>query len=158
MKNAPINAPDTQEEFTAHMKSLFPSASDADILAAWERHSSKSLTERIVETMNDYGENLVLGLQSEFQATLKEQMATQQDAMVEGIRKGLGLESDPTIHLKELDVIVRDLVLKYAGPAKKGGKDDDDDLPPGTKVVKEDPQFDFAARLAKAKESGNGPR
>ena len=156
--DTPVNAPQTRPEFVAKMKGMFPEATDAEISAAWDKHSSQTLTERMIATVNDYGAQLVDGMQKEFRANIDKQLALQNQAMVDGIRKGLGLDDNPAIHLKDMDAIVRDLVLKYTPAAGKQNKDNEPDQP--GEDGKDNPldKFDFAARLAKDREAGNGPR
>lgn len=157
---APVNAPDEEEKFTEHMKGLFPDITDEQLTKAWEVHSSKTLTERIVEATQDYGAMLVKNLQVKFDEQLEETMKTQQKAIVDGVRGALGVDDNPAIHLKDLDSIVRDLVIKHSDPKKKGAVgDDDDDQPSNDTPGDDDPfkTFDFAKRLEADLKTRGGP-
>lgn len=144
----PVGAPSDKEKFMEHMKGLFPNATEKQLDDAWERHSSTTLTDQIVAATQSYGEMLVKELQAKFDKQLEETLAEQQQAIVDGVRKGLGIDDNPAIHLKDLDGIVRDLVMKHSDPGKKG-KAGDEGTPeqPGNTGDDEPYTFDFSKRL-----------
>ena len=103
----------------------------------------------VIKSMNDYGAKLVEDLKKDFDVQIKGIAETQKKELIDGIRAGLGLDDNPTVHLKDLQTIVRDMVLQQVEAGKKTAgstdrdetQDDDDEENPFKK-------FDFAARLA----------
>lgn len=123
-----VNEKKTLEEFTATYKETNPDATDEDIKAAYDASllEGMNLTEKVVQVMDDYGKMLM----TQMKATLEKQMAevvkSTQDELVTAIRKGVGLDDDPVIHLSEVNSLVRKMLLeKEGGDGKKTGEGKD---------------------------------
>ena len=113
-----------------------------------EQKTITNMKDAIVTQMNEYGEKIVKDLQKEFDKQVGEIMAKQEAELIKGIREGLGLDDNPVVHLKDLQAIVRDMVLENADPKKKSTLPVVRDPP----VLNEDDPFkkyDFTERLAK---------
>jgi len=144
---APIDAPDKKEDFVKKMKELFPSATPEDLEKAWSTHSSKNLTERIVDTMNLYGEQLVKDMQKQFAELLAAKMKEQEAAMIAGITKGLGLDKDQPVYLKDVEGIVRKMVLEKESGKKTETADEEEEEDKGENTASKRGGFDFQKQL-----------
>jgi len=150
---APIDAPDTKEAFDAFMKARHPDIPTADLEKAWAVHANKDLTSRIVDTMNVYGETLVKDMQERFAEMVQLKVKEQEQAIVQGIMEGLGIDTNPVAKISDVETIVRKIMVEngVAGRKSAGGGggaspegDDDDDT-----EEKSFAPFDFKARMAK---------
>ena len=112
---------ETIETFSANYKVKHPEATDADIKKAWDERP-KNLTEKIVAVMNDYGETLIKQMEARLMTRVDEVVKATQDELVGAIRKGVGLDEDPVIHLSEVTAVVRKILLDAQTPGKKTGE------------------------------------
>lgn len=117
---------ETIEEFTAAYKEENPGASDEDIQAAYDAKQAEglNLTEKVIKVMDDYGTMLMSQMKASLEKQMAEVVAATQDELVAAIRKGVGLDEDPVVHLSEVSSYVRKILLeKEAGDGKKTGDD-----------------------------------
>lgn len=138
----------TLEEFTTAYKTENPDATDEDIKTAWDEKQLEglNLTDKITKMMDEYGEMLVKQMEARLATRIDEVVAATQDELVGAIRKGVGLEEDPVIHLSEVTSVVRKILLEKDGDGKQTG-DDHGKGPAG--VAPPDsgmPAFDLEAR------------
>jgi len=136
----------TLEIFTEEYKKTNPDATDEAIKAAWEVEQVKNLnlTEKITKTMDDYGEMLIKQMEVRLQKRIEEVVASTQDELVGAIRKGVGLEDDPVIHLSEVTSVVRKILLDGDGGKKTLEKEGGG--PPGD-LPETKPLFDLEKRF-----------
>jgi hypothetical protein len=154
----PIDAPDTEPEFFAHMKTLYPDIPQADLQTAWVTHANKDLTSRIVETMNVYGEELVKTMQEQFAQMVQAKVKEQEKAIVTGIMEGLGLDPNPVAKLNDVEAIVRKTLLEFSDAERKSGLGKGGASPKGdedgdTEETKGAP-FNFSKRFAEDSRGG----
>ncbi len=119
------------EEFTVEYRKTNPKATDKDVMLAWSVEQAKdlNLTDKISKVMDDYGSMLITQMEVRLQKRIDEVIAATQDELVGAIRKGVGLDEDPVIHLSEVTSVVRKILLDQDSGKKtldKGG-----DGPPG---------------------------
>lgn len=76
-----------------------------------EAASEKGLRNRILAVMKEYGDTLADGIKQDIQDRMDKVVQETRDEMVESLRKGLGLEKDPVVHLSEVEGMVRKIVL-----------------------------------------------
>ncbi len=135
----------TLEEFTATYKETNPDATDEDIKAAYDESllEGMNLTEKVVKVMDDYGAMLMTQMKATLQKQMDEVVKNTQDELVAAIRKGVGLDEDPVIHLSEVSSLVRKMLLeKEAGTGKKTGEETSAG-PEGQGIEKAKPGFGF---------------
>ena len=112
----------TLEEFTATYKETNPEASDEDIKAAYDASllEGMNLTDKVSKVMDDYGKMLIKQMEARLQAKIDDVIKSTQDELVASIRKGVGLDDDPVVHLSEGSAVVRKMILeKDGGDGKK---------------------------------------
>jgi len=137
----------TLEEFTTAHRETNPDATDEDIKALWDAEQVKdlNLTEKITKVMDDYGSMLIKQMEVRLATRIDEIVKATQDELVGAIRKGVGLDEDPVVHLSEVTSVVRKLLLE-----KDEGKkttDGDEAGPEGKPVEGELPKFDLEKRF-----------
>lgn len=155
LPKVPADAPDTEEEFMNFMKQRYPNASVAELQTSWITHSNKDLTSRIVETMNIYGETLVQDMKEKFATMVHQKVKQQEQAIVNGIMEGLGLEANPVAKINDVETIVRKILLEQeiddsgrkTKLGKSGGSPDGDEETEDDTEEKSRP-FNFAKRLS----------
>ena len=138
---------ETLEEFTIAYKEENPDATDEDITAAWEAKQVEgmNLTDKVITVMDDYGKMLMAQMKASLVKQMDEVVKATQDELVAAIRKGVGLEEDPVIHLSEVNALVRKMLLE-----KDDGKkttDDGGEGPPGKPAEGEVRKFDLDGRF-----------
>ena len=111
----------TLEEFTTAYKEENPDATDDVITTAFEAYQLEglNLTDKVIQVMDDYGKMLMEQMKATLQKQMDSVIKSTQDELVAAIRKGVGLEEDPVIHLSEVSGLVRKMLLeKEAGAGK----------------------------------------
>jgi Rod binding domain-containing protein len=152
----PLDAPATSEEFVEYMKKLYPEATGEQLAKAWEEHVSMTLTDRIVKMMESYGETMVKEMEANFEVMIKEKAKEQEEALVKGIIRGLGIDQNPVVHLSDLEPTIRKILLESSDAGKRTQTSGDK---PGEDNESKDPisdfgqTFDFKARF-KAEHGG----
>lgn len=81
--------------------------------------TEKGFRDRVVGVMKEYGETLADQVKKDIQDDMKRVVKETKDELVGSIRKGLGLEKDPVIHLSEVEGIVRKIVLNEKPHGKR---------------------------------------
>jgi len=144
----------TLEEFTIAYKEENPDATDEDIKAAWDaaQVEGMNLTDKVITVMDDYGKMLMAQMKASLVKQMDEVVKATQDELVAAIRKGVGLEEDPVIHLSEVNALVRKMLLE-----KDDGKkttDDGGEGPPGKPAEGELRKFDMDKRFDELMKGG----
>lgn len=108
-----MNKEKTLEEFTTAFKVDNPKATDEEIKAAYDESllEGMNLTEKVVAVMDDYGKMLMAQMKATLQKQMDEVVKSTQDELVAAIRKGVGLDEDPVVHLSEVTAVVRKMLL-----------------------------------------------
>jgi len=135
------------KQFALSYKKDNPKATDEDIKAAWgaKQTEGMNLTDKITKVMDDYGSMLIKQMEARLQTRIDEIVKATQDELVGAIRKGVGLDEDPIVHLSEVTSVVRKLLLE-----KDEGKittDDGGEGPPGKPAEGEVRKFDLDGRF-----------
>lgn len=78
-----------------------------------------NLTEQISELMKEYGKTLSEQIKHDIKKEMDQVIADTKKEAVEAIRRGIGLDKDPVIHLSEVEGLVRKIVLDNAEPGKR---------------------------------------
>lgn len=78
-----------------------------------------NLKDAVVNIMKEYGKVLVEDLKKDVVGEMKAEVQGIKAEMVAGLRKGVGLEKDPVVHLSEIEGLVRKVVLKETPHGKK---------------------------------------
>jgi len=118
-------AEETVEECVARVKSENEGISDEDARAKCtkeppaESEAEKGLKTQILGVMKEYGDKLAVDIKKDIEEKMKQVVEETRDEMVQGIRKGLGLEHDPTVRLSEVEGIVRKMVLEGSEHGKR---------------------------------------
>ena len=73
--------------------------------------AEKNLQTQIIGVMKEYGKTLAEQIKTDIHTQMDKVIKETKDEMVSGIRKGLGLEKDPVLHLSEIEGVVRKIVL-----------------------------------------------
>ena len=142
---------ETLEEFTAAYKVKNPDATDEEIKAAYDAKQLEgmNLTDKITKMMDDYGVMLIKQMEARLATRIDEVVAATQDELVAAIRKGVGLDEDPVIHLSEVSAVVRKMLLEKDGGEGKRTPNDPGAGPGG--VPPDDgnrPKFDLEKRYS----------
>jgi len=77
------------------------------------------LTQAFISTMQEYGQQLVEKTKKEILAELDKMVEEVKKEAVTAVRRGLGVDADPVIHLSEIEGIVRKIALENAEPEKR---------------------------------------
>ncbi len=138
------------EEFAVAYRKINPTATDKDVMLAWsvEQAGGLNLTDKISKVMDDYGVMLIGQMEVRLQKRIDEVVASTQDELVGAIRKGVGLDDDPVIHLSEVTSVVRKILLDQDAGKKtleKTGDGSPGDLPA------DKPLFDLGKRFDEMK-------
>lgn len=108
-------AEETEEQCIARVKAEKPELSDEDARAQCtqkpEGEAEKGLRDQILSVMKEYGDNLAEQIKKDIKVKMDEVVKQTRDEMVGSLRKGLGLEKDPVVHLSEVEGMVRKIVL-----------------------------------------------
>ena len=107
---------ETLEQCMARVKAEHPEMSDEDARAQCtqkptEEAAEKNLQTQIIGVMKEYGKTLAEQIKTDIRTEMDKVIQETKDEMVNGIRKGLGLEKDPVLHLSEIEGVVRKIVL-----------------------------------------------
>jgi hypothetical protein len=78
-----------------------------------------NLTEQILAVMKEYGKAISEQVKHEIMVEMDKVVKETRVEAVNAIKKGLGLEKDPVIHLSEIEGIVRKVVLDNTDPGKR---------------------------------------
>lgn len=102
------------KQFAVSYKKDNPKATDKDIKAAWDAKQVEgmNLTEKVTKMMDEYGTLLIKQMEARLQTRIDEIVKATQDELVGAIRKGVGLDEDPVIHLSEVTSVVRKMLLE----------------------------------------------
>lgn len=73
--------------------------------------AEKGLRDQILGVMKEYGDTLADQIRKDIEDKMKVVIKETRDEMVTSLRKGLGLEKDPVIHLSEMEGMVRKIIL-----------------------------------------------
>jgi len=127
---------ETLEEFTLTYKKENADATDEQIKAAWEASQlvGLNLSEKISKMMDDYGGMLIEQMEQRLQKRVDEVVEETQDELVAAIRKGVGLDDDPVIHLSEVSSVVRKILLEKEGGEGKKSTEETEKGPDGHKA------------------------
>ncbi len=133
----------TLEEFTTTYKETHSEATDEEIKTAYDESllADMNLTDKVSKVMDDYGTMLIQQMEVRLQKRVDEVIKSTQDELVASIRKGVGLDDDPVIHLSEVSEVVRKMILKQSGDGKKtieiekGGPEGQGGKPPVEKFI-----------------------
>ncbi len=133
----------TLEEFTTTYKETHPKATDEEIKSAYDESllEGMNLTDKVSKVMDDYGKMLITQMEARLQKKIDDVIKSTQDELVASIRKGVGLDDDPVIHLSEVSEVVRKMILKQSGDGKKtneiekGGPGGQGEKPPVEKFI-----------------------
>lgn len=123
----PEKVPATKEEFISEMTKLNPEATAVDLVTAWIQRGEGDLIDKIVLSMQAYGEQLVEDMQAHYQGIMQEKLAEKENEFVMGITRGLGLDKDPVVHLSDVKKVVREIALETIDSKKKSQTGDGDD-------------------------------
>lgn len=134
------------KQFAVSYKKDNPKATDKDIKAAWDAEQVKdlNLTEKITKMMDEYGTMLIKQMEVRLATRIDEIVAATQDELVGAIRKGVGLEEDPVVHLSEVTSVVRKMLLEKDEGKKTGDGEGDG---PGGPETEEPRKFDLEKRF-----------
>lgn len=135
------------EEFATTYKETNPDATDEDIKALWDakQTADMNLTEKVIKVMDDYGDMLTNQIEVKLLARMDEVVKEVQDELVSAIRKGVGLDDDPVIHLSEVQGLVRKMLLEKDSGKKTA---DDDGAGPEPKPADDVRKFDMDKRFS----------
>ena len=121
------------KQFALSYKKENPKATDKDIKVAWDESQIEglNLTDKVVKVMDEYGKMLMAQMKASLVKQMDEVVKATQDELVAAIRKGVGLEEDPVIHLSEVNALVRKMLLekdegKKTEDGEGGGPDGDE--------------------------------
>jgi len=78
-----------------------------------------NLTEQISELMKEYGKTLSEQIKSDIKKEMDKVVEDTKKEAVEAIRRGIGLDKDPVIHLSEVEGMVRKIVLENTESGKR---------------------------------------
>jgi len=81
--------------------------------------AEKGFRDRVVGIMKEYGETLADQVKQDIKTEMEQVVKETKDELVGSIRKGLGLEKDPVIHLSEVEKVVRKIVLNEKPHGKR---------------------------------------
>jgi len=146
-----LSKEETFEEFTATYKETNPDATDEDIKALWDAKQTEglNLTEKVTKMMDEYGNMLIKQLEVRLTARVDELVKSTQDELVASIRKGVGLDKDPVVHLSEVTEVVRKMLLEKDGGDGKQTTDDKGKGPDGKPADDGgQPKFDLEKRFS----------
>ena len=108
---------ETVEQCMARVKAENPEMSDEAARAQCTKkpeppaEAEKNLQTQIIGVMKEYGKTLADQIKTDIRTEMDKVIKETKDEMVKGIRKGLGLEKDPVLHLSEIESVVRKIVL-----------------------------------------------
>jgi hypothetical protein len=127
---------ETLEECMIRVKAENPDISDEDARAKCTAQpapepegngeAEKSLHDQILAVMKDYGNTIVAQVKKDIEAKMQTVIKDTRDEMVTSIRKGLGLEKDPTVHLSEVEDLVRKIILEKSPHGKRSATETPD--------------------------------
>lgn len=119
------DAEETLDECIARVKAENPEISDEDARAKCtsqppaEGEAEKGLRDQILSVMKEYGDTIATQVKKEIETKMQEVVKQTRDEMVKSIRKGLGLEKDPVVHLSDVEKVVREIVLDKSPHGKR---------------------------------------
>jgi hypothetical protein len=98
--------------------------------------AEKGLRNQILGIMKEYGETLADEVKRDIKTEMDKVVKNTKDELVGSIRKGLGLEKDPVVHLSDVEGLVRKIVLDGSEHGKRSETETTDKPTEGADDIK----------------------
>ena len=115
-------AEETVEECIARVKAANEGISDEEARAKCtkkEPEAEKALGDKLIAVMKEYTDAAVKEAKLNTERRLAEMQKETENELIESIRKGLGLNKDPVVHLSEVEGLIRKIMLDKTPPGKR---------------------------------------